>query len=57
MGNIPKEEIPVEHETTVDHCNSRTEYELIRHLYDPENCDECSRIQSVILFGHLGIFR
>ena len=29
----------------VQHCNFRTKYEYISHVYQPTKCDECSRIQ------------
>lgn len=26
----------------IQHCNSRTDYKLIVHAFDPEHCDECN---------------
>lgn len=31
--------------TDVQHCNTRTGYELIRHPYRPDVCEECARLQ------------
>lgn len=28
----------------VEHCNARTDYEMIVHRYAPDECDECQRI-------------
>lgn len=32
---------------SVDHCNARTDYEMITHRYAPDKCDECQRIASL----------
>lgn len=42
---------PVPGETVVDHCNSRTGYEMITHPYDPDTCDECHICAMIILTG------
>jgi hypothetical protein len=31
----------------VQHCNARTDYELIAHPYAPAECDECARIAEI----------
>lgn len=31
----------------VTHCNSHTNYELIEHVYQPDDCDECKRVQAL----------
>lgn len=28
----------------VEHCNERTDYDMIVHRYAPDDCDECRRI-------------
>lgn len=33
----------------VQHCNSRTEYEMIIHPYNPRDCNECLRILELYL--------
>jgi hypothetical protein len=42
---------PVPGEMVVDHCNSRTGYEMITHPYDPDNCSECHICAMIILTG------
>lgn len=31
----------------VDHCNQRTGYEMISHMYQPKRCAECLRIRGL----------
>jgi hypothetical protein len=31
----------------VQHCNPRTEYELIKHPYEPDACTECQIIREI----------
>lgn len=31
----------------VQHCNPRTEYELIRHPYDPDGCPHCAELREL----------
>lgn len=32
----------------VQHCNSRTNYEFIKHQYDPERCKHCKEVQELL---------
>lgn len=32
----------------VQHCNRRTDYEMIRHQWDPEKCPECKIIRDLL---------
>lgn len=32
----------------VQHCNRRTDYELIRHQWDPDACKECKIIRDLL---------
>jgi hypothetical protein len=42
---------PIPGVTMVDHCNARTEYEMITHPYDPDTCSECHICAMIILTG------
>jgi hypothetical protein len=35
--------------TRVDHCNTRTDYEMISHIYTPATCGECVRLATTAL--------
>ncbi len=32
----------------VRHCNVRTEYVLIEHVFQPESCSECLLIEAIV---------
>lgn len=32
----------------VQHCNSRTDYEFIKHIYNPDGCVHCKEIEDLI---------
>lgn len=32
----------------VQHCNSRTDYEFIKHRWDPERCVHCKEVQDIL---------
>lgn len=32
----------------VQHCNSRTNYEMIEHHYNPDGCNHCAEIREII---------
>lgn len=32
----------------VQHCNSRTNYEFIKHEWDPEKCKHCKEVQDIL---------
>ena len=35
----------------MQHCNSRTGYEMIIHGYQPDECTECNLIREVCLYS------
>lgn len=32
----------------VQHCNSRTNHEFIKHPWDPQGCKHCSEVQDIL---------
>lgn len=35
--------------TVVQHCNTRNDYKLIQHEWDPLNCDECAELGAFLV--------
>lgn len=34
--------------STVNHCNSKTNYEMIVHVFNPDGCTHCAEIRNIL---------